>query len=109
MTIAKSWSAIANPAIVRLASGALAVVAGATRSTSSSDPILNQALWTSQNGGSRWTLTPADVAVGSGGADPVSAAIGRDGSTFLPRGPSWPPTPEGDCGPSGPVVGAPRR
>ena len=83
MTIAKSWSAIANPAIVRLASGALAVVAGATRSTTSSDPILNQALWTSQNGGSGWTLTPADIAVGSGGADLVSAAVGRDGSTIF--------------------------
>lgn len=83
VTIAKGWSAIANPAIVRLAGGALAVVAGATRSASSTDPILNQALWTSQNGGSGWTLTPVDIAVGSGGADPVSAAVGRDGSTIF--------------------------
>ncbi len=82
-TIARGWSAIANPAIVRQATGALAVVAGATRSGRTTDPILNQALWMSQNDGAAWTLDPADISLDSGGADPVSATLGRDGSTLF--------------------------
>jgi hypothetical protein len=82
-TIVKGWSAIANPAIVRQANGALAVVAGATRSDRTTDPILNQALWISQNDGAGWTLDPGDISLDSGGADPVSATVGPDGSTLF--------------------------
>jgi hypothetical protein len=80
-TIASGWAGIGNPAIAAGRSGVLAVVAGAQHSTDTTDPIQNQALWTSPNGGGTWSLYPTDIAFGSGAADPVSLAFGADGVT----------------------------
>jgi hypothetical protein len=82
-SIASGWAAIGNPAIVRATNGALVTVAGAQRSTSSSDPIQDQALWSSADSGTTWSLYPTDIATGSGAADPLSAAFGPDGSTLF--------------------------
>jgi hypothetical protein len=79
--LATNWAGIGDPAIVRASDGQVLVLAAAQRSTDSSDPIQNVALWSSSDSGASWTLTPADVATGAGFSDPMGAAIGPDGAT----------------------------
>lgn len=80
-TLASGWASIDDPAIARRSDGALVVVANAMRSTNASDPILNQAMWTSTDDGATWTLYPTDTAYQVSGGDPVSLAFGPDGTT----------------------------
>lgn len=81
-TAVAGWSSTDNPALGLSPTGALEAFFGGIHSLSATDPNTDENLATSTDGGSTWTLTPADVVAPAASAYASQAAVSN---SFAPQ------------------------